>query len=121
VSRVATPGDDAGADAPFACSVHAERERVRLSLVGELDVATVPEVRGHLAELVDAGFTHVVVDLREVRFIDSTGLSAILASRAAMDRCGRKLSVWPGPPEVRRIFEITGTDRLLVDGQDGRA
>jgi anti-anti-sigma factor len=70
-----------------------DRERVVLALHGELDVASVSPVRVALDELLAAGWRSVVLDLRELTFIDSTGVSLLLeAERAA--RCGVRDRRW---------------------------
>ncbi len=63
---------------PFHCDVEPHRETVRVRPVGELDLATVAVVEERLSELRGAGFTDLTLDLREVRFLDSTGLRMIV-------------------------------------------
>ena len=64
---------------PFRCDVEPARESVFVRPVGELDLSTVPVVDAQLSELVDAGFRRLVLDLRELRFLDSTGLRLLLS------------------------------------------
>jgi anti-anti-sigma factor len=64
---------------PFRCEVAPHRDEVLVRPVGELDLATVPMVDEQLSELSSAGFTRLVLDLRSVRFLDSTGLRMLLA------------------------------------------
>ena len=59
---------------PFRLDVVPKREEVRVCPVGELDLATVPRVDAQLAELWSLGFARLVLDLREVCFLDSSGL-----------------------------------------------
>lgn len=94
---------------PFALDVRPDRDRVHVAPAGELDLVTVGEVDRCVADLTAAGFAHVVVDLREVEFIDSTGLRLMLRLRAHSRDEGWTLSLVQGPPSVRRIFELTGT------------
>jgi anti-anti-sigma factor len=54
--------------------VQPERDVVRVCPRGEIDIDTVGAVRSQLDELVGAGFTRVVLDLRDTTFLDSTGL-----------------------------------------------
>lgn len=94
---------------PFACRVIPERERVRVSPAGELDLASAPQLAQTIRELHESGFDQLTLDLRDVTFLDSTGLRLILDvhSRA---RDGRLcLELLAGPPQVQRIFELTGT------------
>jgi len=86
---------------------------VRVSLVGELDLATVPTLDACLAELREAGFRQLIVDLSRLEFIDSTGLQLLLQYDAEARQDGFSLSLIPGPAVVQRVFEITGTLALL--------
>ena len=63
---------------PFRCEVDPHRASVFVRPVGELDLSTIPIVDTQLAELVAAGFTSVV-DLRGLRFLDSSGVRLLLS------------------------------------------
>ncbi len=98
---------------PFRVEVQADREVVRVSPVGELDLATVDQVEGHIRELRATGFRHIVVDLRRLTFLDSTGLRLLLSLDAAARGDGLDLTLIPGGPAVQRVFELCGVpDRL---------
>jgi len=79
-------------------------------LHGELDVATAPRVDEALASLRDDE-RELRVDLRELTFLDSTGLRTLLRARSVAQERGGRLAVVPGPSAVQRVFELTG----LVD------
>jgi anti-anti-sigma factor len=105
---------------PFRCEVEPDRSAVRVRPVGELDLATVPVVEAELAELWAVGFTQVVLDLREVRFLDSTGLRLLMSwhERSTADGCA--FSLIAGPPAVQRVLELVGVaDRLTYWSADG--
>ena len=105
---------------PFRCEVEPHRAQVLVRPVGELDLATVPAVDEQLGELWSVGFTDLVLDLRGVRFLDSTGLRMLLAwqTRSATD--GVAFTVIRGPRVVQRVLEVAGVDEWLtyapVDG-----
>jgi anti-anti-sigma factor len=81
--------------------------------VGELDLSTVPIVQAQLAELEAAGFTRLVLDLRQLRFLDSSGLRLLIDWDARARADGVEMTVIPGPPAVQRLFDLAGvTDRL---------
>jgi anti-anti-sigma factor len=48
-----------------------------------------------------------VLDLRELTFLDSTGLRLILSERMAARKTGGRFELIAGPPEVQRVFELT--------------
>jgi anti-anti-sigma factor len=85
-----------------------------LTLSGELDLATAPELRKRLVAAVDSGTTRIVVDLREVTFMDSIGLAAVLHARSRLRPAGRlALIVTPGS-YAQLVLEITGMPRALA-------
>ena len=93
----------------FRCDVESHRETVRVRPVGELDLATVDVVEEQLSDLRAAGFAAMTLDLRGLRFIDSTGLRMILLwdMRARVD--GFAFRLIAGPPAIQRLFDLTGT------------
>ena len=98
---------------PFRCEVEHARAAAHVRPVGELDLATVPLVDAELADLWAVGFTSLVLDLREVSFLDSTGLRLLMSWTAACDADGIAFSVIPGPPVVHRVLELAGvSDRV---------
>ena len=99
---------------PFRCEVDPDRETVIVRPVGELDLATAPIVDTQLSELVAAGFDSLVLDLRKLRFVDSTGLRLLLAWDRKSRAAGIELRVVPGPPAVQRIFDVAGLTELVT-------
>jgi anti-sigma B factor antagonist len=86
-----------------------------ITLRGDLDMSCADELAERIAAAQRRRTTaeHIVVDLGGLNFMDSSGLRVLLAASAASVRNGRRLRVRPGPPEVQRVFEATGTDGLL--------
>jgi len=85
-----------------------ERDVVRVSPVGEVDLSTVGAIRDELRQLRQVGFTRLVLDLRATTFLDSTGLHLILEEVDAARAAGARFAIVEGPPEVQRVFELTG-------------
>ena len=108
---------------PFHCEVQPERERARVRPIGEIDMATVPVVEAHLSELKAAGFQQLLLDLRAVSFLDSTGLRMILEWDAQSRADGFAFSLVAGPPNVQRLFDLTATTGRLdfVDDNGDRS
>ncbi len=69
-----------------------------------------------LKRIEDAGRPkELVLDLHDLRFMDSTGLRLILSAHQRARRSGRHLRIIPGGDAIRRIFRLTGvTERLNV-------
>ena len=98
---------------PFRCDVQAEPGRVRVTPRGDLDLAAAPEFERQLRELRESGSEHVLLDLRELAFMDSSGLRAVMREDAAAQADGRTFEVIPGIPAVQRLFDLACvTDRL---------
>lgn len=97
----------------FKCDVIPERDHVRVAPSGELDMATTPRLEETIRELRESGFDHVVVDLRQLSFLDSTGLRLLLHLTAAAREDSHRLELIAGPPEVQRVFEVTKTLAVL--------
>jgi anti-anti-sigma factor len=94
---------------PFGCDVIPERDHVRVVPVGELDMAAAPVLDRTIRELRDAGFDYLIVDLRQLRFLDSSGLRLLMDLSNAANADSHRLELVPGPAEVQRVFEISGT------------
>jgi anti-sigma B factor antagonist len=94
--------------APFRVDVHPERDIVRVVPVGELDLATAPELEAELHELRRSGFERVALDLRELHFVDSTGIRVIVTEHQFATANGREFSLIGGRPAVRRALELCG-------------
>lgn len=99
--------------APFSVLVTPNRDEVAVAPVGELNSEHVDEVRRTVAELKETGFARLVLDLRQVSFIDSAGLRMLLGLRADARRDGTALTLIPAPRGAGRIFDITETRRLF--------
>jgi anti-anti-sigma factor len=74
---------------------------------GELDIATAPRLERALMDGRRRG-DRVVLDLADLEFLDSTGLRVIVRAVEAATTGGWELTLRPGPPAVRRVFEISG-------------
>jgi anti-sigma B factor antagonist len=110
---MATPPEE------FTISVAEVDGRAQLILRGELDLATAPELEQLLIERIDAS-EDVVVDLRGLEFMDSSGIRVLVAAHTRAGRTGtRVLIVRPEPDSaVAKIVEVAGLDRELniLDG-----
>ena len=83
-------------------------------LTGELDLSTASLVEGAMGEAEEKGPGLLVLDLRGLAFMDSTGLRVVLAADGRARRDGRRLEVIPGPPQVHRVFRIALLDRRIA-------
>ena len=85
-----------------------------IALTGELDLSATPSLEeeiGRLAE--DDGVRRVVLDLRELEFMDSTGLRMVALASRSLNAAGRELVLVRGPDTIHRVFAITRMDEHL--------
>jgi anti-sigma B factor antagonist len=85
----------------------AEGPTVRLALTGELDIAGAARVEQELERIEREAPTTLVLDLRELVFMDSTGLRVIVAADERAREQSRRLVVVRGSETVQRIIEMT--------------
>jgi anti-sigma B factor antagonist len=111
--QTSTPG--------LRCEIEPDRDRVVVRPMGEIDLATVGVVETPLNELWGTGFTTIVLDLRWVSFMDSTGLRLLIrqCQRAEQDGAALEVSV-AGDGAVHRLLHLAGlVDRLPITVQGG--
>ena len=90
-----------------------ERDVVRVCPFGELDIGTVGQIREQLESAPASAARHVVLDLRGVTFLDSTGLHLVLEADAASRAQGWEFGLIGGPADVQRVFDLTGARARL--------
>lgn len=86
---------------------------VRLALSGELDISSAPQVEEALGRLESDHPSLLLIDLRNLEFMDSTGLRTVISADARAREDGRRLAVVRGPEPVDRIFTVTRLDERL--------
>jgi len=87
--------------------------RATLTLVGELDLVTTPRLSKYLSTLAQTGQGLIVIDLRQLTFLDSIGVRALVAADSFVRRDGWSLAIVKGPPQVQRVLEICGLTEVL--------
>ena len=114
VSAQPTDGTSPGPRQQFRVEVSSPADgHAVVALRGEVDLFTAPRFMEALLEAVDDGARRVTVDLSGVTFVDSTALGVLIgASKRLQARSGTLHVVCPNP-NVLRILEITGLDRVL--------
>lgn len=81
-----------------------------IAVSGEIHVSTAPQFSRRLNDAIGQGKTAVVLDLSDVTFIDSTGLSVLLNGLRRVTRRGGRMAIVCTNPTVLRLFEITRLD-----------
>jgi anti-anti-sigma factor len=83
-----------------------------ISVRGELDLSTAPELEGPLNQALESGEGSMLIDLSQCEFIDSTGIALIVRAWQRLDRGerGHALMLCSQNDQVRRVLEITGLE-----------
>jgi len=96
----------------FACRRSGCASTVRLSVSGALNIATTQQLAHALAGA-QADAARVILDLRELQFMDSRGANLIAAATGRARQAGDRLLVVRGRDQVERILAFVGLDRQL--------
>ena len=90
------------------------RQTLTVRLAEELDHRAAVEMRGELDELLrDAGIRRLVLDLRKLSFMDSSGIGFIIGRYKLMQRRGGCVAVINADQRMDRIFEMAGLYKLV--------
>jgi anti-sigma B factor antagonist len=107
-TRVVTPG---ASQRFVAATDQLEGGTPVVSVVGEIDIATAPAFEQTLLGVAEDRTGEVIVDLTGCSFLDSRGLTALVGTRARLQRSHRALALVLSNPNVLKIFQLTGFDR----------
>lgn len=85
-----------------------------LRIAGEVDVYSAPQLRERVIQLLADGIPHVIADLREVDFLDSTGLGALVGSLKRLRQQDGSLKLVTGTGRIPQLFLLTGLVRVFA-------
>ncbi|MBV9803999.1 MAG: STAS domain-containing protein [Solirubrobacterales bacterium] len=101
----------------FRLEVRNQGRAAVIAVSGELDLASSPALQEELDRVAASDSELLIIDLRELDFMDSTGLSVLVRAHQRIEELGRRLAMVRGPQQVQRLLRLTGVaDRItLVD------
>ena len=102
-------------DPTFALLTDHDGDAVVVRVVGELDLATAPQLRELLVDLVARGSRHVTLDLADMAFIGSPGLEVLVAGLQRLRDFGGELALRAPSATASRVFEIAGLTTIFAD------
>lgn len=113
--NAATPESLAGTTVSFTARQGTTAGKWTLAVSGEFDVATSPELRRELHQIADRDPTLIVLDLRGVTFIDSSGLAVLVGvlKRLREENRGDAVVLEGLQDPVRKVFDITGLTEVF--------
>ena len=103
---------------PFEMESANDGSKGRLTLAGELDIATVPRVQQAVDAMLAEGVSHITIDLAGVGFVDSSGLRLFIVfdQRAAAE--GWTLALTRPTPQALAVFRVSGVEDELPFVED---
>ncbi len=93
-----------------------DKECAVVKAQGEIDLDSSHILKSEIRGLLDAGYTLIVLDLGNVRFIDSSGLGALVVSLKAAAEHGSSIRLACAQPSVEKVLKLTGLDRVFIMG-----
>ena len=94
---------------------------VVVSVSGDLDLATAPDLLRRLRELLARPVDALTLDLGELGFMDSSGIAVLNTTRTDAEERGIGFSLVAVPPQAIRVLELTGMTSLFrLNGDDHR-
>jgi anti-sigma B factor antagonist len=100
---------------PFGIATHTlDDELAVVAVTGYLDFDAAPTLKDQLMDSVNAGRSHIVVDLADVGFVDSTAIGVLVGALKRQQELGGELVVVCTNDNVRSIFDLVGLDELIT-------
>lgn len=87
-----------------------------LHISGELDLSVVPQLRSVLEPVVHQSEKGLILNLKNLKYIDSTGIGIIVSVLKIRDGLNASFYVQEVPSSIRRLFDLTGLSSYLVEG-----
>ncbi len=97
----------------FDFTVAEHEGSAEVHLVGDLDISTAPLLREGLLNLLGGQARHITLDMARLGFIDSTGLSVVVAAFNRARQDGREVVLRNPRPPARKVLEISGLDTVM--------
>ena len=85
-----------------------------VAITGEIDLFTAPEFKQRVSAPIDEGRTHVIVDLTETTFIDSSSLGVLIGAHRRLRRLEGALVIVCSNDAIVKTFRITGLDGVFT-------
>ncbi|WP_168119683.1 STAS domain-containing protein [Paenibacillus sp. HB172176] len=106
---------------PFQITAEEKYGESILYVKGELDLSVVPQLQAALENVMYREDTALVLNLRDLTYIDSTGIGIVVTILKARDALKAPFYVREIPPSIRRLFDLTGITRFLKEGTEADA
>lgn len=92
--------------------IETENEHI-FSLKGELDLSVASEFRSALEPFVNIRNKSIILDLKDLTFIDSTGIGIIISVLKIRDQLNASFKIYAIPESIHRLFDLTGITKFI--------
>lgn len=106
---------------PFRIVHEETNERYILHIIGELDLSVVSQLQETLEPIMRQTDKPLVLNLKQLTFIDSTGIGIIVSVLKFRDRIKAPFFVVETPAFIKRLFDMTGISKYLIEGTEAEA
>jgi anti-sigma B factor antagonist len=104
----------------FSVDVASRGDAAVISVSGELDLASSPALEEQLERVARSDASLVIVDLRALEFMDSTGLSVLVRAHQRSEENSQRFGLVNGSQQVQRLLTLTGVaERLTLEETPG--
>jgi anti-sigma B factor antagonist len=100
----------------FRVEIHSDGRATVITVSGELDLASSGALEEEFLRVAESDAQQVVVDLRELEFMDSTGLSTLVKAHQRAEETGQRFGLVRGPQQVQRLLSLTGVAERVTFG-----
>ena len=97
----------------FRVEVRSQGRASLITVSGELDLASSAALEEELVRVAESDSEQVILDLRELEFMDSTGLSTLVKAHQRAQEAGQRFGLVRGPQQVQRLLSLTGVAERL--------
>ena len=97
-----------------------QNNRWNVTLAGEIDIFDSPELKARLTALLEEKDADLYLQCKNLEYIDSTGLGALVGVLKTVNSNGREMHLISIKPNIQKLFKITNLDKVFIleDGVD---
>ncbi|MDR7079650.1 anti-sigma B factor antagonist [Neobacillus niacini] len=99
---------------------HQNEKEIFVSVTGEIDAYTAPKLREELLPLSEGKDKTITVNLKDVSYMDSTGLGVFVGLFKQLNKNEGELRLVELSDRLKRLFELTGLSKIMNISEDGR-
>ncbi len=98
----------------FRKEIEERNDKTIIKLFGELDIYVSSDFKDDVLEILEKNKDHLYLDLKELEYIDSTGLGALIALVKAANEIEKKVYLKDVNERIRKLFKITALEDMFI-------